>query len=50
MQYANGNSAAVAYKGNDYATFVMGFPLECIRDAQQRTSILQGIMSFLIHK
>jgi hypothetical protein len=50
MQYANGHSAAVAYKGGDYATFVMGFPLECIRDEQQRASIMQGIMNFLIHK
>lgn len=42
-----GESAAVAYQGNDYRTFVMGFPLESVRDRQTRVSLLQGILQFL---
>ncbi len=47
MKYLNDTSAAVAYKGTDYRSFTMGFPLECITDEQQRTSIMQGILKFL---
>lgn len=47
MQYADGTSAAVAYDGNDCKTFVMGFPLECIKDANTRNAIARGIMAFL---
>jgi len=43
-----GQSAAVAYRGNDYRSFVMGFPFESITDEQTRASLLQGILQFLI--
>ena len=47
---AAGCSAAVAYKGNDYRAFTMGFPLECISDERTRTSILLGVLRFLTEK
>lgn len=48
MQYADGYGAAVAYKGNDYRLFVMGFPFECIQTAQKRSSIMRGILNYLL--
>jgi hypothetical protein len=50
LQYADGNSAAVAYQGQDYRTFCMGFPIECIKDNKTRNSIVRGIMQFLLSK
>ena len=47
MVYTSGSSAAVAYRGNDYRSFTMGFPLECINEEKTRTSILLGILRFL---
>lgn len=47
LKYANGASAAVAYKGNDNATFTMAFPFECITDRNKRISIMRGILQFL---
>ena len=48
MVYANKTSAAVAYGGQDYRAFTMGFPFECITDATMRRAIMQGILSYLI--
>lgn len=48
MQYSDGCSAAVAYKGNDYHAFTIGFPLECIQDRRLRNTIMRGIMAFLM--
>ena len=48
MQYADGYSAAVAYKGTDYRAFTMGIPFECIKDEQKRTSIMNGILNYLL--
>ena len=48
MTYANGTSAAVAYSGQDYRAFTMGFPFECITDRQKRISIMNGILNYLI--
>ena len=50
MVYANQTSAAVAYAGADYHAFTMGFPFECITDAQKRASIMRGIMNFLTNR
>jgi len=50
MVYANQTSAAVAYAGGDYHAFTMGFPFECITDAQKRAAIMRGIMNFLNNK
>lgn len=35
-------SAGIAYKGDDYRTFILGFPLESITDEQSRSHILSG--------
>lgn len=48
MVYANGTSAATAYKGRDTRTFVMGFPWECIKGEQKQCSIMKGILNFLL--
>lgn len=48
MQYTNGASAAVGYKGKDYGVFTMGFPLECIKEASIRSQIMKGILSYLL--
>ena len=49
MVYENDeSSAAVAYNGNDYHAFTMGFPFECITDKITRAKIMKGIMSFLV--
>ena len=50
MQYSDGQSASVAYKGADYNAFTMGFPLECIQNTTLRDAIMRGVMSFLIQK
>lgn len=47
MQYSDGQSAAVAYKGLA-PTFVMGFPFECIGNSGQRAYNMRGILSFLL--
>lgn len=47
LQYEDGSSAAVAYKGSDYRTFTMGFPFECIKSEDTRNSIMKGILYFL---
>ena len=48
MKYSNETSAAIAYKGERYRAFTMGFPFECIKDASTRASIMRGIMAFLL--
>lgn len=45
---AGGESAAVAYQGNDYRTFCIGFPFESITDPQVRVALLQGMIQFLL--
>ncbi len=47
MQYADGTSAAVAYKGK-YSAFTMGFPFECIVDPAKKTKVMQGILAYLL--
>lgn len=48
MQFADGYSAAVAYKGTDYRAFVMGVPFECIKEEPKRGSIMRGILNYLL--
>jgi hypothetical protein len=48
MQYADGQDAAIAYKGSDYSVFTMGFPFECIKDEKKRSSIMRGLLDYLI--
>ena len=45
--YTPGNyGAGIAYKGTDYRTFVLGFPLESIQGAKERGSIMRAILGF----
>lgn len=45
--YTPGNyGAGIAYKGTDYRTFVLGFPLECIEGAKERGHIMKAILTF----
>lgn len=48
MKYLSGNSAAIAYQGHDYRTFVMGFPFECITEEATRAKLMAGILSYII--
>lgn len=48
MQYSDGSSAAVAYDGNVYKSFAVGFPLESINDKTVLANIMQGILTFLL--
>ena len=45
-----GQSAAVAYQGNDYHSLAFGFPLESITDAQVRRSIFYAAAQFLLNR
>jgi hypothetical protein len=38
--------AGIAYKGKDYRTFVLGFPLESILGAKERGNIMKAILGF----
>ena len=49
MQYADGQAAAIAYKQGSERVFVMGFPFECIKNRQKRSSIMQGILNYLLN-
>jgi hypothetical protein len=48
MQYSDTLPAGVAYKGNDYSCFTMGFPFECIKDETVRKTIMKGIIKYLL--
>lgn len=48
MRYADGQDAAVAYKGKDHRSFTMGFPFECIKSEQKQGSIMRGILNYLL--
>ena len=48
MRYTENNlSAAVAYDGDDYKTFIMGVPFETIRTADERLALMKQIVAFL---
>ena len=49
MQYADGQDAAIAYRQGRERVFVMGFPFECIKDSQKRSSVMQGILNYLLN-
>lgn len=48
MQYADNQSACVAYSGSDYKCFTIGFPFECITDTNTRAAIMRGILAYLL--
>lgn len=44
------NSAAIAYKGNDYHVMAFGFPLCCITDPETRRKVISSSVQFLLSK
>lgn len=48
LTYDSGTSACVAYKGQSYRTFAMGFPFECITSEKKQASVMKGILNFLM--
>lgn len=48
MQYADGQSAAVAYDGADYKAYTAAFPLECISDQDKLRRTMAGILAFVM--
>ncbi len=43
-----GHSAAIAYAGSDYRTFILAFPLESIIEAEQRSRLMAMALRFLL--
>lgn len=49
MTYNDGQgSAAIAYPGTDYRTYVMGFPLESIAEEAERAKLMGAVLRFLM--
>lgn len=49
--YTPGNyGAGIAYKGTDYRTFVLGFPLESIEGKQQRAQVMKSALGLFGNK
>ena len=47
MIYAEGTGAATAYRGEDYRTLVLAFPLEAVTSEAGRTRIMAAALKFL---
>lgn len=47
LQYNNNLPAAVAYDGTDYKSVTIGFPIESIREADSRNSLMRAVTNFL---
>ena len=48
FRYTQNNlSAAVGYKGDKYATFIMGVPFEAITGAEKRKELMQTVLQCL---
>lgn len=50
LKYASGAQASVSYDGDAYRVFALGFPFECVKDADSRNSLMRKILAFLIQK
>lgn len=46
---SNGHSVCVAYKGDRFRTFTMGFPFECITSEKKQSLIMRGILDFIFN-
>ncbi len=48
LRYSSNNlSAAVAYRGDDYATYIMGLPFESISGEDERASLMKSVLGTL---
>ncbi|MBQ1169030.1 MAG: hypothetical protein II143_08000, partial [Bacteroidales bacterium] len=43
----SGIGAAVAYKGNDYRSLALGFPIECLTTQEEINSLMKEALLFL---
>lgn len=48
--YGGGQGAGVAYSGKDYHVVSIGFPFECIQDADTRNRAMNALLQFLTSK
>lgn len=48
LSYPDGGLAAVANKSANYRSFVMAFPFECIKEKEQRNTLMRSILQFLM--
>ena len=48
LRYEDETDACIAYKGDTYRTFVLGFPFECIDNSQRQKDIMGAIINFLL--
>lgn len=47
MRYSENNlSAGVAYRGDDYKTCVLGFPIEALRTQAERSQLIKSVLNF----
>ena len=46
--YADDRSAGTAFRTDRNAAVVMGFPFECIKDAEHRRLAMRAILRFLL--
>lgn len=47
MTYASGTTAAVTHSGKDANIVAMGFPFECIKNADDRAMVMKEILQFI---
>ena len=48
MRYEeNEISCGIAYRGDDYSTMVLGFPIESIKSSEQRDSLMSDALQVL---
>lgn len=47
LQYSNNLPAGIAYDGIDYKSVILGFPIESIREDDQRNGLMRAITNFL---
>lgn len=50
LVYSNKQCAGVAYKGADYSSIALGFPIEQIQEDDVRRLLMQGFLGFLLQK
>ena len=48
IAYADGYSAAVAYRDKNSRVFTMGFPFECIKSESVQATMMRAILNFLL--
>ena len=47
LAYSTGQTAGVAYEGNDYKSIILGFPIESIKETSVRNQLITAFVTFL---